>query len=63
MPAWEFSATDLLFPLAVVAVWAALFLGIFAFYRWAARDHDGAAESEERAVQEARGHSYPPLPA
>ena len=63
MPAWDFSATDLLFPLAVIAIWAGLFLMVMTVCRWAAHDHDGEAGAQEAAVQEALGHPAGPAPA
>ena len=57
MTEWNISATDILFPLAVMAIWAALFLGVLATCRFAAHEHDGEAEAEEAAVQQAL-HGY-----
>ncbi|HEX9037302.1 MAG TPA: hypothetical protein VF808_09970 [Ktedonobacterales bacterium] len=65
MTAWNISATDILFPLAVMIVWAAIFLGVLATCRFAAHEHDGEAEAQETAVQDAlHGYtSHPTLPA
>lgn len=66
MTNWNISATDILFPLAVMIVWAAIFIGVLATCRFAAHEHDGEAEAEEAAVQQAL-HGYTgsntPLPA
>ena len=67
MAAWEFTATDLLFPIAVVALWGGIFLLVVFISRYAAHEHDGEAEEQETAIQESLGHSraptMPPLPA
>ncbi|HEU0025529.1 MAG TPA: hypothetical protein VFQ25_00295 [Ktedonobacterales bacterium] len=67
MAVWEFSPEDLLFPIAVVALWGAIFLLIVYVSRFAAHEHDGEAEEQEAAVQDTLSHSYasetPPLPA
>jgi hypothetical protein len=67
MAIWEFSTGDLLFPIAVVALWGAIFLLIVFISRFAAHEHDAEAEDQEATVQEQLGHSgasaTPPLPA
>ncbi len=67
MAAWSFSATDLLFPLAVVALWGGIFLLMLFIIRFAAHEHDSEAEAQETAFQEALSHTraptMPPLPA
>ena len=67
MAAWHITATDLLFPIAIVALWGAIFLLMVYVSRFAAHEHDGEAEEQEAAVQESLSHSSspatPPLPA
>jgi hypothetical protein len=63
MTAWNITATDILFPLAIIAIWAFIFIGALTVCRWAAHDHDGKAEAEEAAVQESLHGPTSPLPA
>lgn len=55
MLVWDIAVTDLLFPLAVVAIWAIIFLGVFFVSRWALHDHDAEAEAEARANETSSG--------
>lgn len=71
MAIWEFSAMDLLFPIAVVALWGAIFLLMLFIIRFAAHEHDGEAQAEaraeaqreERGRAQATGPTMTPLPS
>jgi hypothetical protein len=63
MPAWNITPADILFPLAVMAIWAFIFLLMLTIVRWAAHDHDSHAEAEEDAVQKQIHGPSTPLPA
>lgn len=63
MPAWNITPADILFPLAVMAIWAFIFLFMLTLVRMFAHDHDTKAEAEEAAVQERLHGPSTPLPA
>jgi hypothetical protein len=63
MPAWNITPADILFPLAVMAIWAFIFLLMLTIVRWAAHDHDSRAEAEEASVQKQLHGPSTPLPA
>ena len=68
MTTWSFSPEALLFPIAVVAIWAGIFLLMVFISRFAAHEHDGEAQAEaqqEERAQAASGASptMTPLPS
>ena len=68
MTTWTFSFEALLFPAAVVAIWASIFLLMLFITRYAAHEHDSEAQAEAKREEQAQaasaaGSAMPPLPA
>lgn len=70
MPTWSFSIESLLFPVAVVAIWAGIFLLMVFVSRYAAHEHDSEAQAEAQREEQAQarqaqaaGPTMTPLPS
>jgi Na+/melibiose symporter-like transporter len=57
MPTWNFSIETLLFPIAVTAVWSAIFLLMLYLSRFAAHEHDSEAQAESQREESAQAQA------